>query len=417
MTAVGSLTVALLALVGTGAQAAVPGTVTEYPTVAGGEPEGMTLGPDGNLWFARGDDGRVGKITTSGAITTYVLPSVGVTNGTGIGLHEITTGPDGNLWFTEQDNPHIQGIGKITTSGTATEYPLPNAGEPYGVAAGADGKVWFTDDETAQVSHIDTNGTNIVDIPIAGHAKQIINGPDNKLWFAEDRTGKIGRIDPTVGASSLVEFQAVAAAEDDLYGLAVGPDGKIWFTGSDTAGDVVGNITLDGGTVTKFPIPDGSAANPDQLEPEGLVAGPDGAIWFAESDRDGVGRVTITGQFTETLLAPPAGASPRPVSPSPGTRFDQRDVHQLAVGADANIWWTEGGVGCDCTIDTGGSIGTLALAQPSPSPSQAAATVGLPKAGAGTGGPLDLRWIGAALALVLAAPPVVIAARRGRRKV
>jgi streptogramin lyase len=415
--ATGSLTLAILALVGTGAQAAVPGTITEYPTAGGGEPEGMTLGPDGNLWFARGDDGRVGKITTSGAITTYVLPSVGLTTGSNIGLHEITTGPDGNLWFTEQDRPLVHGIGKITTSGTATEYPLPNAGEPFGVAAGADGKIWITDGQMAQVSHINTDGTGIVNIPVAGTAKQIINGPDHKLWFAEDSNGKIGRIDPTVGASSLVEFQAVASAGDSLYGLTVGPDGRIWFGGHDTAGDVVGSITLDGLTVTKFPTPDTS------VEPEGLVAGPDGAIWFAESDRDGIGRVTTTGQFTDYLLAAPAGGTPRPVSPSPGVNFDQRDVHQLVLGADANLWWTEGGTFCptECSVDINGSIGTLALAQPSltPSPagSQAPASVGLPNAGAATGGPPDLRWIGAVLALALAAPPWLIVARRARRRV
>src|SRR3982074_2345682 len=126
--------VAMAGMGGVGAQAATAGTITEYPTVGGGEPQGMTLGPDANLWFVRGDDGRVSKITTSGVITTYVLPSAVDTVGNNIGLREITTGPDGKLWFTESDNPTAQGIGKITTSGTATEYPLPNAREPWGIA-------------------------------------------------------------------------------------------------------------------------------------------------------------------------------------------------------------------------------------------------------------------------------------------
>ena len=33
---------------------------------------------------------------------------------------DITAGPDGNLWFTEQGV--LPGIGRITTSGTITEY-------------------------------------------------------------------------------------------------------------------------------------------------------------------------------------------------------------------------------------------------------------------------------------------------------
>jgi streptogramin lyase len=42
---------------------------------------------------------------------------------TGSGPDGITTGPDGNLWFT--DDSTIRGIGKITTAGVITQYPLP----------------------------------------------------------------------------------------------------------------------------------------------------------------------------------------------------------------------------------------------------------------------------------------------------
>lgn len=57
-------------------------------------PSGITDGADGNLWFADTATSMIGRITTSGTITEYSLPKESGTGG-------ITEGPDGNLWFTE----------------------------------------------------------------------------------------------------------------------------------------------------------------------------------------------------------------------------------------------------------------------------------------------------------------------------
>src|SRR6266436_741926 len=67
------------------------GKVTEFgiPT-NNSQPAGITLGPDGNLWFTESRADQIGKITPNGSITEYPLPS-GVASG-------IAAGPDGNLW-------------------------------------------------------------------------------------------------------------------------------------------------------------------------------------------------------------------------------------------------------------------------------------------------------------------------------
>src|SRR5215203_2454606 len=54
----------------------------------------------------------------------------------------ITTGPDGALWFTERGGDKI---GRITTAGVITEFPLPTAGSPRGITTGPDGALWFTE--------------------------------------------------------------------------------------------------------------------------------------------------------------------------------------------------------------------------------------------------------------------------------
>lgn len=123
-----------------GAEVPVTGTITEFaaPTLtAAAQLVGITSGPDGNLWFTEYGGNKIGKVTTTGTITEYSIPTSS-TQPVGI-----AAGPDGNLWFTES----VSGkIGKITAAGTITEYALPStSSDPQGIAAGPDGNLWFTE--------------------------------------------------------------------------------------------------------------------------------------------------------------------------------------------------------------------------------------------------------------------------------
>ncbi len=47
------------------------------------------------------------------------------------------------LWFTEEG---ANKIGKISMSGTITEYPVPTSGsDPFGITDGPDHKIWFVE--------------------------------------------------------------------------------------------------------------------------------------------------------------------------------------------------------------------------------------------------------------------------------
>jgi len=84
---------------------------------------GITAGPDGALWFTDLDGDAIGRITTSGSITEYALPNPDS------GPTGITAGPDGALWFTEAYGSRI---GRITTAGAITEYALAAGSNPWG---------------------------------------------------------------------------------------------------------------------------------------------------------------------------------------------------------------------------------------------------------------------------------------------
>ena len=78
----------------------------------------ITAGPDGNLWFTEEGANKIGRITPSGRITEFPIPTASS------GPDGITAGPDGNLWFTEGA---ANKIGRITPTGAITEFPIPTA--------------------------------------------------------------------------------------------------------------------------------------------------------------------------------------------------------------------------------------------------------------------------------------------------
>lgn len=95
------------------------------------------------MWFTIYDGGNfnfggIGRITTTGVTTTYPLPSNSPAGEPGY----ITAGSDGALWFAMGAGGY-PAIGRITTSGDITVYPIPTLSiletELGGITAGPDG--------------------------------------------------------------------------------------------------------------------------------------------------------------------------------------------------------------------------------------------------------------------------------------
>jgi streptogramin lyase len=259
------------------------GTITQFPLPVNGGPYAIAAGPDGNLWFTEYFGNKIGRITPTGTITEFTVPSA---NSFPDG---IAAGPDGNLWFTESTGGKI---GRITPTGTITEFQLPSASsEPDGIAAGPDGNLWFTEGSASggnKIGRITTAGTiTEFSLPTAtSEPDGIAAGSDGNLWFTEG-SGKIGRI---TTAGTITEF-TIPTATSAPGAIAAGSDGNLWFT--ETSGNKIGRITT-AGTITEFTIPTATS------EPEGITSGPDGALWFTETIGNKIGRITPTTTGTGT---------------------------------------------------------------------------------------------------------------------
>jgi virginiamycin B lyase len=63
-------------------------------------------------------------------------------------------GPDGALWFTEHAGDKI---GRMTLSGVMTEYKVPTpSSEPMVIEPGPDGALWFTEFNSNKIGRITT---------------------------------------------------------------------------------------------------------------------------------------------------------------------------------------------------------------------------------------------------------------------
>ena len=294
-----SISFNLLLLLATPSTANTSGFFTEYSISSGHHPFRIITGPDGNLWYTAGE--TIGKISTTGSITEYPIPTPHSNP------HSIAVGSDGNLWFTED-----QKIGKITTTGFVTEYSLPQTNShAWGVTAGPDGNLWYADHGGNRIGKITTTGSiteyPLPSLPTTGNPAEITVGPDGNLWFTEITSHRIGKI---TTSGSITEYSGGTGMPQ---GITTGPDGNIWFAESGS----VGKITPSG-LVTNYSVPTISAGI------TAITAGPDGNLWFSETIGHKIGKITISGTVTEyavpTLACQPAG---------------------ITSGPDGDIWFAE----------------------------------------------------------------------------
>jgi streptogramin lyase len=293
-------------------------TITEFHVSNVGVPQGITAGPDGNLWFTEFYDNVAGRITTKGTSTLFTLNTMNSAT-------YITKGTDGALWLTllnDVGGSTTNQIGRLTTGGKLTTFTVPKASYIWDITTGPDGNLYFTDG-ASRAWRVTTSG-HFTAFPFTdstgGYPYQITKGPDGNLWFT-DRAGLIVKM-TTAGKFTTFKVPRTNASTDDI---TAGPDGNLWFTldGTDTSSKI-GRITPSG-VITEFPFP--SPSN-DYLYLSGITKGPDGNLWFTYQDftskANAIGRITTSGAIT--------------LFPTPTANSGPTDI---TAGPDGAMWFTE----------------------------------------------------------------------------
>jgi len=307
------------------------GHIREFPIATAQE---ITTGPDGNLWVTQPLTNQIGRINVShGDPTVSEFPAPSPCNRSPLRfcMDGITAGPDGNVWFTE---PSRNAVGRVTPAGVITEFPLnpppaqcttfpcpppppPAHFFPLRITAGSDGNLWFALGASTEIGRIDptTFATAFFAIPNPdptlnpcgiGVNGGITAGPDNNLWFSveggcfDDLTGAFTHVTDSIGritTSGTVLPAFPISAGSNVQALTTGRDGNVWFgehnsidaQGVGQPGMQVGRLTPTG-QLTEFVTPTPNSS------PLDVTSGPRGDIWFSEFEHIGRIHLCATGE-------------------------------------------------------------------------------------------------------------------------
>jgi virginiamycin B lyase len=277
-------------------------------------PTAITAGNDGNLWFTArqgGAGGMIGRVTPTGTIDEFPIPVAGYNPYPEFPIpNAIAAGSDNNVWFTENlfTPPFTGKIGKITPSGTITEFIVPSGAQAAGITSGPDAAMWFTEPIAGKIGRIAPGG-QITEFAVPSTKwgdptpKAITRGPDNALWFTG--AGIIGRITTDGQVHDYVLPSFVPFGVTPAAAITTGPDGTLWFS---NYGGECGKIATDG-TLTAF--------NKLGFSSGSITTGSDGAAWFTNSVDRQIGRITADGT-TQSAFPVPSAGGPKGITSGPG---------------------------------------------------------------------------------------------------
>jgi hypothetical protein len=101
------------------------------------------------MWFSEQTKNTIGRITPSGVVTEF---TAGISSDAGpVGL---TVGPDGNIWFAEYGGTSGRRIGRITPAGVVTEFGVGITAAPIEITLGPDGNLWFTEESGNRIGRV-----------------------------------------------------------------------------------------------------------------------------------------------------------------------------------------------------------------------------------------------------------------------
>jgi virginiamycin B lyase len=100
-------------------------------------------------------------------------------------------------------------------------------------------------------------------------------------------------------------------------GITTGPDGALWF--AESGADQIGRMVPGTHNMTEYAVSRGSS-------PERITSGPDGAVWFTEPGNNRIGEIPANGTMVMEYMLPP-NSNPQGITAGPG-------------GA---VWFTEAG--------------------------------------------------------------------------
>jgi virginiamycin B lyase len=293
---------------------------------------------EGGIWFTEGDNNSVSRLAPDGAVASHRLPTVNAEPSS------VALAPDGNVWFAEMDG---RKVGYLSQDGRVVEFDV-RGGAPFRIAVDASGEAWFTqmaDHDSGDHAHhgiqsgvghvdrqggvhfypapegwptsiaIDARGQVWTTLLVSGNSNDKAKGriarltPDGRwktvsVWdvyscprnLVPDATGGIFFSDGCRGTVGYREAQGrlrewTLPNGTRIQDMALGGDGKLWFTDRKRIGYVVeGKVTF----VDRADNGDATMA---------LLVTRKGDVVFSEFYNYNINRLTRNGEYVEHLVS------------------------------------------------------------------------------------------------------------------
>lgn len=348
------------------------GQITQYQLEV--VPYDLATGSDGSLWLAYA--GGIGRVSAEGELQPVPLRAR---------AREIAVGPEGSVWFTGDD----LSVGRLTPSGQLSRFELPSGWDAWAIAIASDGGVWTT------------TSAKLAIYPRLARIAPGSPGVEFKTFAAQPVAGRVDIELACGGSSSDCVGEISAAGGKAAYSIPPESSARIAvdlppgiqrllsrerflriFLGANVDGGVGDTATLvlnrsnpmkgvpRRGHPVVIPLPEGISASglalgwdkrlwlggamgelsrissegvieswklPKMREIRAMVAGPRRSMWFLAEMPGGwtwnalaeprLGRISASGHYAELVL------------PGLGRADD------LALGGDGNLWITRSSAG------------------------------------------------------------------------
>jgi virginiamycin B lyase len=257
------------------------GEFKEYPLkVTNSGPHGLVSDRDGDIWFTANFAGYIGRLDPkTGGVKEYRMPVEKADD-----PHTAVFDANGTLWFTLQGANMVGRLDPQTGKIELQDVPTENA-LPYGMQVDSKGVPFFCELGTNKIASIDPKTMAIRDfvLPQAVRPRRLAIDAQDRVYFSDFKSGHLGRLDPKTGAAKL--WDSPGGAESNPYGIAITPDGMVWYSESGVKPNTLVRFDPKTETFAKADIPSGGGVV------RNMAATKDGRLYIACSGVDKVGVV------------------------------------------------------------------------------------------------------------------------------
>jgi len=289
---------------------------TQYPIPTRAIAGNICTSPD-NLYVYFTVNTTIGRVGLDGTLTEFNVPAAGPN---AMSLVGCSFSPTGILYFGDQNNYVTYAFSPKTGVFVNFPVPLPNRGMagvqfhsdsllyimvsgssaihrmqrngaflpvlqlpagryPHGPSS-CGGNVWFVENTANRVAYVAPDGA-VSEFFLPGTYTEpfsTVCAPDGGVYFTISSGNKIGRIDT---ASYAINTWTIPTPNSKPKGISLSSNG-VCFGESNV--NKIGCMPLGGGPMTESPVSLRGAA------PNKLVYGPDGGVWFTQSELSYVAR-------------------------------------------------------------------------------------------------------------------------------